>query len=73
MLFKVGELSLEIKIVISDIAKRDWRSSNIVIRKMEGAIDDVIFDFLEENGFKIKIEIIDKMIEEILLIAKKRF
>ncbi len=71
--YKVGELSLQVKTTILDIAKRDWRSSNIVIRKMEGAIDDVLFDFLDENELDFEIETIDKMIEEISLIAKKRF
>lgn len=71
--YKVGELSLKVKTTILDIAKRDWRSSNIVIRKMEGAIDDVLFDFIEENELDFEIKTIDKMIEELLLIAKKRF
>lgn len=71
--YKIAELSIVVKATIQNNAKRDWRSSNIVIRKMEGAIDDNIFDFIEENNLDIGIEIIDKMIEDILLTAKKRF
>lgn len=56
-----------------EIAKRDWRNSGIVIIKMESALDDVFFDPIDENGFEIDIETIDVMIEDIILIAKKRF
>ena len=71
--YKLAELSLDIKETIMDNAKRDWRQSSIVINKMEGAIDDDIFDFAEENGINLTIDVIDKLIEEFVLIAKKRF
>lgn len=71
--YKLAELSLNIKETILDNAKRDWRQSSIVIKKMEGAIDDNIFDFTEANRLNVGVDVIDKLIEEIVLIAKKRF
>lgn len=71
--YKLAEISLQIKDRVMEIAKRDWRNSGIVIRKMESALDDVFFDCIDENGFEIDIETIDVMIEDIILIAKKRF
>lgn len=73
MQYNLAELSITIKSTIMNIAKRDWRSSNIVIRKMEGTIDDNIFDFIDDNNLEISMDTIDKMIESIILIAKKRF
>ena len=71
--YQIGELSIKIKQTILDNAKRDWRNSIIVKRKMQSILDDNIFDFMEENNIDIGVDTIDKIIENIILTAQKRF
>lgn len=67
----LGRLSLEIKKVISSNAKRDWRDNVIVHRNMKKELDDLLFDYLEENNLDWSLDTIDIIIDEILMTAKK--
>lgn len=70
---KLALLSINIKKTVSNNAKRDWRNSIIVIRKMKGELDDDIFDFIEEHNIDIDIDTIDLILDELIMVAKKRF
>ena len=67
----LGRLSLEIKKVISSNAKRDWRDNVIVHRNMKKELDDLLFDYLDENNLDWSLDTIDIIIDEILMTAKK--
>lgn len=67
----LGSLSLEIKKVISSNAKRDWRDNVIVHRNMKKELDDLLFDYLDENNLDWSLDTIDIIIDEILMTAKK--
>lgn len=67
----LGMLSLNIKKVISSNAKRDWRDNVIVHRNIKKELDDLLFDYLEENNLNWSLDTIDIIIDEILMVAKK--
>lgn len=67
----LGKLSLDIKQVISSNAKRDWRDNVIVHRTMKKELDDLLFDFLEDNGLDWSFDTIDIIIDEIMMMAKR--
>lgn len=67
----LGMLSLNIKKVISSNAKRDWRENVIVHRNIKKELDDLLFDYLEENDLNWTLDTIDIIIDEILMVAKK--
>jgi hypothetical protein len=44
-----------------------------VNRKIVSELDDVIFDFIEENDLKMSVDMIDLLLDEFMMVAKKRF
>ena len=67
----LGKLALDIKAVVSSNAKRDWRDNVIVHRNMKKELDDLLFDYLEDNELDWSLDTIDIIIDEILMVAKK--
>ncbi len=67
----LGKLALDIKTVVSSNAKRDWRDNVIVHRNMKKKLDDLLFDYLEDNELDWSLDTIDIIIDEILMVAKK--
>ena len=70
---KLATLSIRVKETVVTNAKRDWRDNVIVNRKIVSELDDVIFDFIEENGLKMSVDMIDLLLDEFMMVAKKRF
>ena len=70
---KLAYLSINVKETIKQNAKRDWRNSKIVIDKIEGKLDDGLFDFMDENSLDLSDEILDFMLEKLMIVAQKRF
>ena len=67
----LGKLARDIKAVVSSNAKRDWRDNVIVHRNMKKELDDLLFDYLEDNELDWSLDTIDIIIDEILMVAKK--
>ena len=66
-----GFLALQIKDIIANNAKRDWRDNVIVHRNIKKLLDDALFDYMEENNLNWNFDTIDIIIEQIMLTAKK--
>lgn len=66
-----GFLALQIKDIIAQNAKRDWRDNVIVHRNIKKLLDDALFDFMEDNNLDWSLDTIDIIIDEIMLTAKK--
>lgn len=66
-----GFLALQIKNIVSQNAKRDWRDNVIVHRNIKKLLDDALFDFMEDNNLDWSLDTIDIIIDEIMLTAKK--
>ena len=69
----LGKLALDIKAMIVGHAKRDWRDNVIVHRNMKKALDDLLFDYMEDQKLDWPLDTIDIIIDEIMMIAKKGY
>ena len=70
---KLADLSIRVKETVASNAKRDWWNNVIVNRKIVSELDDIIFDFIKENGLKMSVDMIDLLLDEFMMVAKKRF
>ena len=68
---KIGSLAIGIKKIIVSNAKRDWRDNVIVHRNIKKELDDLLFDFIDDNHLDWTFDTIDIVIDEILMVAKK--
>ena len=66
-----GFLALQIKDIVAQNAKRDWRDNVIVHRNIRKMLDDALFDYMEDNNLDWSLDTIDIIIDEIMLTAKK--
>ena len=67
----MGDLALTVKEKVVEYAKRDWRNNVVVHRNMKKHLDDVLFDYIEENNLDWSHDTIDIVIDEIMMSAKK--
>ena len=69
----MGTLSLDIKNIIVANTKRDWRDNVIVHRNIKKDLDDLLFDYMEENRVNWSLDTVDIIIDEIMMVAKKGY
>jgi type I restriction enzyme R subunit len=67
----LGQLALKVKSIIVEYAKRDWRDNVVVHRNIKKHLDDLLFDYIEDNGLDWSLDTIDIVIDEIMMSAKK--
>ena len=70
---ELGQLALDIKTVIVKHTKRDWRDNVIVHRDIKKALDDLLFDHMEDHKLEWSLDTIDIIIDEIMMVAKKGY
>jgi len=70
---KIGALSSDINSAIRDYTRVDWRTSTTVHKKMNQAMDDLLWDFAEEQGLDLPPEQIDILIENVMRTAINRY
>ena len=66
-------LSLCVCVLFMGYAKRDWRDNVIVHRNMKKALDDLLFDYMEDQKLDWPLDTIDIIIDEIMMVAKKGY
>ena len=69
----LGKLALDIKQAVQSLARVDWRTSIPIHKKMNQAVEDLLWDFCDENGIDLPIEKMDLMIESIIKTAMSRY
>lgn len=69
----ISDLSLEITKIIQKHDTVDWQTNTDIHNKIAQDIDDLFYKFEKENGFKVGFDVIDKIIENIVIVALKRF
>ncbi|HPM09892.1 MAG TPA: HsdR family type I site-specific deoxyribonuclease [Paludibacter sp.] len=67
----LGQLALGVKTIVAENAKRDWRGNVVVHRNIKKHLDDLIFDFIEDQNLNWSLDTIDIVIDEIMMSAKK--
>jgi len=73
----IGEVAKEIKLVMENNAKRDWKHNLTVHKQIRSELDNCLFDLFESMEFDVNnketVEIIDRIIDDIMKTAIVRF
>ncbi len=69
----LGKLALNIKQAVQSLARVDWRTSIPIHKKMNQAVEDLLWDFCDAFGIDLPEEKMDLMIESIIKTAMSRY
>ena len=69
----VSDISMEITKIIEKHDTVDWQTNKDIHNKIAQDIDDMFYELEKENGFKINFDTIDKIIENVITVALRRF
>ena len=69
----VAALSAEITEIIKEYSKIDWTSNTDIHKKISHALDDILYDYSDNNGWNLSFETMDKIIDNVKTIALRRF
>ena len=70
---RVGDLALKMDEIIGKHRKRDWHDNIDVHNRIEQELDDLLYDFSEENDVDLDFDTIDKIIEQVKTVALRRY
>ena len=69
----IGSLALDMKQAVQSLARVDWRTSTPIHKKMNQAVEDLIWDFCDEFGIDLPIDKMDLLIENAIKTAMSRY
>lgn len=69
----IAGLSADITEIIKEYSKVDWTSNPDIHKKISQALDDLLYDYSDNNGWNLSFEIMDKIIDNVKTIALRRF
>ena len=69
----VADLSADITEIIKDYSKVDWTSNTDIHKKISHALDDLLYDYSDNNGWNLSFDTMDKIIDNVKTIALRRF
>ena len=69
----VADLSADITDIIKEYSKVDWTSNIDIHKKISHALDDLLYDYSDNNNWNLSFEIMDKIIDNVKTIALRRF
>lgn len=69
----IADLSADITEIIKEFSKVDWTSNLDIHKKINHALDDLLYDYSDRNGWELSFEIMDKIIDNVKTIALRRF
>ncbi len=69
----ISDISLEVTSIIQNHDTVDWQTNKEIHNKIAQDIDDMFYRLEKENGFIIDFDIIDKIIENVITVALRRF
>ena len=69
----VGRLALDMKLAVQSLARVDWRTSTPIHKKMNQAVEDLLWDFCDEFGIDLPIDKMDLLIENAIKTAMSRY
>lgn len=70
---QIAELSILIENIVAKYTKVDWHDNTDVHNRIKQEVDDLLFDFSKENNIELDFEQIDKILNEIIEVALKRY
>lgn len=69
----IGKLALDMKQAVQSLARVDWRTSTPIHKKMNQAVEDLLWDFCDEFGVDLPIDKMDIIIENAIKTAMSRY
>lgn len=69
----VADISLGITEIIAEHNTVDWQNSRDIHNKIAQDIDDLFYNIEKETGFSLDFDTIDKIIENVITVALRRF
>lgn len=69
----ITDISLEVTTIIQNHDMVDWQTNKEIHNKIAQDIDDMFYRLEKENGFVIDFDTIDKIIENVITVALRRF
>lgn len=69
----ISDISLEVTSIIQKHDTVDWQTNKEIHNKIAQDIDDMFYRLEKENGFVIDFDTIDKIIENVITVALRRF
>ncbi len=69
----VSDISLEITSIIQKHNTVDWQSNKDIHNKIAQDIDDLFYKLEKEQNFVVDFDTIDKIIENVITVALRRF
>ena len=69
----LGKLAQDVKTGVQSLARVDWRTSVPIHKKMNQAIEDLLWDFCDEHSIDLPMEQMDLIIESIIKTAMSRY
>ena len=70
---KIAELSADITEIIKEYSKVDWTSNTDIHKKISHALDDLLYNYSDNNGWNLDFDTMDKIIDNVKTIALRRF
>ena len=69
----ISDLSIDITKIVQENDMVDWQSNTTIHNKIAQAIDDLFYEYEKERNFKIDFDTVDKIIENVITVALRRF
>lgn len=69
----IGDLAIKMDEVIKEHQKVDWHNNIEIHNRIAQDLDDLLFDFAEGHNIEIDYDTIDKIIEQIKMVALRRY
>jgi type I restriction enzyme R subunit len=69
----VAEISIRITQIVDKHNMVDWQTNKDIHNKIAQDIDDMFYEIEKENGIHIDFDFIDKIIENVITVALRRF
>lgn len=70
---KIADISSDITDIIKEYSKVDWTSNTDIHKKISHALDNLLYDYSDNNGWNLSFDIMDKIIDNVKTIALRRF
>lgn len=69
----ISDIALEVTYIIQKHDTVDWQTNKEIHNKIAQDIDDMFYRLEKENGFVVDFDTIDKIIENVITVALRRF
>ena len=69
----VSDIAVEITKIVKENDTVDWHNNHTIHNKIAQQIDDLFYEYEKERDFKLDFDVIDKIIENVITVALRRF